>query len=114
MKLLITLMMLASVLEMAAAQSTVSEKNRPQQCMYCKRADINSGMMTNYMFCPTKKNETCYANGRDFIDPKSFCDDNLIPGYNIDIDEDCKAIEARAGTCNSFVSTQAKYGLKSV
>ena len=30
-----------------------------QACMYCKRADTNSGFLNSFTYCPDKEAETC-------------------------------------------------------
>ncbi len=38
-----------------------------QACMYCKRADTNSGFLNSFTYCPDREAETCIQNFGDYI-----------------------------------------------
>ena len=71
-----------------------------QACMYCKRADQNAAFMTTYAYCPDYKNEKCLANYWLYVNPWMKCvNGQPTDGWQLDIDEDCKAEEVNLGQC---------------
>ena len=76
-----------------------------QACMYCKRADTGAGYMNTFEYCPTFGNKQCIRNYYLYINQWMKCTDTTIPGWMLDIDENCDAEIAKQGSCPSeFVS----------
>ena len=71
MKLVLTLITLGVVFAQGAADVDM------QRCLYCKKADLTSGMMTNYYYCADKTKNVCYENAMDYLDLPSICNTTL-------------------------------------
>ena len=91
--------------------SVVFAATDKQACMYCKRADTNAGFMTNFAYCGDSQDETCIKDFWEYINPTKLCISTVKDGWTLDIDEDCKAEEATAGTCpTELISSEFMYG----
>ena len=78
--------------------------------MFCKRADSGSGFGVSFSFCPDFQDEKCYKNFGEYLNPSQLCVSQVIEGYKLDIDANCKATMVDPQNCPSFESSEALYG----
>ena len=81
-----------------------------QACMHCKRADSGSGFGVSYSYCPDFQDEKCFKNFGEYLNPSQLCVSEVIEGYMLDIDANCKAKDVDAVNCPSFESSEELYG----
>ena len=85
--------------------AVLSQVLSSQTCLYCKRKDTNAGFLFTYSFCSDSADQKCIADSWNYINPKKKCLNELVPGWQLDIDNDCES-EDDPGSCQNFVSSK--------
>ena len=88
---------LATVLSTAQAAEPIVVN----ACLTCKYLDTNAGFLYSYSYCPDEGENACYADYWNLINSGKNCIDAPIPGYMLDIEQDCVA-EDKIGLCPSY------------
>ena len=69
-------------------------------CMKCKLMDSTASFLYSYSYCADT--DTCLKDAWNF--PNQWCKTGWVPGFQLDLDVDCRAEDDEAG-CPSFSST---------
>ena len=69
-------------------------------CLYCKKADTMAPFMYTYSYC--KSSDYCVEDQWNHYN--RLCEEPWIPGYMLDVDADCKAVE-KSPDCLTFISS---------
>ena len=59
------------------------------ECLSCKLKDAKSGLTYSYSYC--KKEDLCLKDEWNYIN--AWCPTKWVPGWMLDIDKDCGAVD---------------------
>ena len=92
-------------MKIAVIASLIGLTSTSSTCLYCKRADIGSGFLSSYGYCPDADDESCIEDSWNYISKGLKCLSNIKGGWTLDIDSDCK-VEEDNDTCKNFAPTE--------
>lgn len=97
-------MILALTINFASGQFW-NLKGKYPKCLYCKRQDEQTLFSYTYSYC--KDRNICVPDQWNYVN--QWCASKWIPGWMVDVDKDCEAMQIKQ-VCPNFVSGTEYYG----